>query len=1158
MSEKPARRVIAFLLNFLKITAWTLMAVILAVSAVLICTVKILKPAALTPLAEQLANKYLEAQVDIDTLKLEFKPVFPILRASVDGLTVVSHALNEEQLEALPVYSDTLLTVNHFAGSIDLGKLLAGHISLHDVKIDGPQANIVIAEDGTANYLIFPSEPDSVNEPLSVPSISIDHFRLTNPKAIRFYSAQDSTSATIVLLQDMDINGTEEPVYRLRIDGNLESPLTRQLVNLSDLQFGIDGALHWTPDNPVAIELENFTMRGAFLQARLNAAVDFGDTLRIHRAEFFIDSLKVEDFVTVLPDSIVTAHHLRAPFFRTDMAVSAHGRLVSPYVPDRDTIPYMDLSVNIPASSLTYGRARFHDIALNMNMQLRGPDLDRARVEIENFTISGRATNLSAAAVLTNLESDLNFDGTVDGSLNLGDMSIKVRQYIDGVATGNLNMNLHARGSLSMMQLNQFHRLDITGNLVGNNLYYLKADTSHAVNIHRASINFGSLTRVRHPENGNLSAPSLVASVNIDSCRMLLGGVGMSVDDLRLGVGIENSRSWSDTSVIKPIGGGLHIGRLNVLNITDSAGMRLRNLDGRVFMRRYKNGRYPEIELRADIGRLSAGSALARLMISDAGIQARTHLIPSRARRRKEIKHISDSLAALFPDMSQDSVYALAVEHRRHRRGRRHITTSFTPNDNEVIDFHLSNGFNVLLTDWRLEGTLSSNRARFFTPYFPLRNRIEHLDLAFSNDSIILNGVEYKVGHSDISAQGIISDIARSLTSRRHSPLKINLQFVSDTIDVNQLAAATFAGASFSERLSRGSAHVSKVGNDEDDERFDELEEAAAGNDTLAPILIPTNIEASIGLQARNLYYSDLHFTGIDGELLMYDGAVNLNRFRASSEVGSMALSALYAAPRARDIKFGMSLDVRDFVIERFLSLVLAVDTIMPMVRDFSGTINADIAATVDIDSVMNLELPTLSAAVHLSGDSLAFIDPETYRILGKWLRFRDRADNHINHMSVQLIVQDNRMEIFPFKFNIDRYTLGVTGYNDLAMNFDYHISVLKSPLPFKFGINIKGTPEKYKIRLGGARYRDGVPSEQVSMIDTVRVNLLSQISQVFRRGVQGSRFARLNLDDLGRAGRIDLGVDTLTHADSLALIREGLIPAPAEVPENQNTRRRR
>lgn len=191
----------------------------------------------------------------------------------------------------------------------------------------------------------------------------------------------------------------------------------------------------------------------------------------------------------------------------------------------------------------------------------------------------------------------------------------------------------------------------------------------------------------------------------------------------------------------------------------------------------------------------------------------------------------------------------------------------------------------------------------------------------------------------------------------------------------------------------------------------------------------------------------------------------------------------------------------------------------------------------------MNLELPTLDAAVHLSGDSLAFINAETYRTIGKWLRFRDRADNRIDHMSVQLLVRDNRMQIFPFSFDIDRYRLGVVGSNDLAMNFDYHISVLKSPLPFKFGITVKGNPDKYKIRLGGAKFKPGMAVESVGIVDTVRVNLVRQIQNVFRRGVRRSRFARLQTDKMDAAGNISLGNDTLSRADSLELVRQGMLP---------------
>ncbi len=418
---------------------------------------------------------------------------------------------------------------------------------------------------------------------------------------------------------------------------------------------------------------------------------------------------------------------------------------------------------------------------------------------------------------------------------------------------------------------------------------------------------------------------------------------------------------------------------------------------------------------------------------------------------------------------------------------------------------------------------------------------MEHLQVHFNNDSVTIDNVRYKAGHSDLAIDGIISDIRRSLAGRNRNPLKVNLNICSDTMDVNQLAAAAFAGAAFAERLRAG--EVSRGTFDNNDSFDREFADAVEGTDTLAPLLVPVNVDASMSLAASNIYYSDLHLTDMSGRILMFDGAVNLSNLTASSDAGNLELAALYSAPQASEIKCGLGLNLKRFNIERFLSLVPTIDSIMPLMRDFSGTINADIAATVDIDSTMNLELPTLDAAVHLCGDSLAFINAETYRTIGKWLRFRDRADNRIDHMSVQLLVRDNRMQIFPFSFDIDRYRLGVVGSNDLAMNFDYHISVLKSPLPFKFGITVKGNPDKYKIRLGGAKFKPGMAVESVGIVDTVRVNLVRQIQNVFRRGVRRSRFARLQTDKMDAAGNISLGNDTLSRADSLELVRQGMLP---------------
>ncbi|MDE5595475.1 MAG: hypothetical protein K2I89_07880, partial [Muribaculaceae bacterium] len=377
--------------------------------------------------------------------------------------------------------------------------------------------------------------------------------------------------------------------------------------------------------------------------------------------------------------------------------------------------------------------------------------------------------------------------------------------------------------------------------------------------------------------------------------------------------------------------------------------------------------------------------------------------------------------------------------------------------------------------------------------------------------------------------------------------IKIELDAASDTVDVNQIAEGFFRGAAFSKHHTLSISDLDVV----DSESMFDKELNRENNqkiDTMAPILLPANIEADIRLRANNVMYSDLMLHNMAGNILLYDGALNLHQLQASSDIGSVDLSALYSAPTADDMRFGFGLNVNRFDISRFVDMVPAVDSIMPLLRDISGIIDADIAATVDIQPDMTLDLPSLTAAIKLQGDSLQLLDADTFKTIARWLLFKDKQKNIIDHMTVEMIISDNQMQLFPFIFDIDRYKIGVQGHNDLALNFNYLISVLKSPLPFKFGITIKGNPEHYKIRLGRAKFNEKQAIERQFVVDTARVNLIDQIENVFKRGVRRSKFAKLKLPaSVATAADINLEDDPVSAADSLLFIKEGLIPAPVQ-----------
>lgn len=1162
-NKPPRGRLRRFLGRFLLTAGWCVMAIALTVAATLICMVRILTPEHLTPLVTLVANRYLDADVALGRAELAFRPAFPVLELRLDSLTVISHAFDSipsEWRSAMPAYSDTLLTLDRMVASVDLGALgTRGEIAIREVELLRPAVNIVLDRSGRGNFDIYNSQSDTTDTDTTfiMPPVSVRHFAMTEPRAIRYFDAIDSTGATVLLLDRAELDGTGAPSYALHVEGRVDSPVARELLQLEGVEVGLQGHLRWNPSSPELLAVERLRLWGAFLEATVDAGVSLGQTLRVDSASFELAPIRMDSVVALMDPAMRRRYRLDDSCFGTDLAIAASGRLTGPFVPARDTVPPAEIHIWAAPATLRYGRMQLHNLSVDLEAKTDGNDYDNTVIRLAHLTASGPATSINLSGTFGSLLSDPAFDCRMEGDVRLSKLPPALLQLLDGYLDGHLSVDLAATGRSSMFELGKFHGLDVRGRALATDIYYLKADTTRYFTAGQARFMFGSQLTAR---DTSARANTLAAVLRVDTANVLLGGVRLDFGNLSLGLGAENSGRTADTTRIIPLGGGIRVGSFRVLAITDSAGMNLRGLHGVVTLKRHAgNSHLPEIRLNAGIDRLMAGAPAARFLLRNATLDAMTYLKPERAERRRELKRLTDSISAIHPDLSPDSVLALAAARRRNRpHGPRRVRLEAN-DDTEHIQFDLTKGFRRYLSDWYLGGELSASTTALRTPFFPVRNRLRHLHLAFSNDSIVIDSLRCISGRSDMAISGIISNMRRVLLGRRSATLKVNFDITSDTIDVNQLAAATFAGAAYAEKLRNGHAHSALSREDSFDH---ELEEALIDSDSIAPILVPTNIDANIGVRARNIFYSDLHMHNFSGDVMVYDGAVNLNDLQAFSNAGNIELSALYSAPRTNDIRCGMGMKLNGFKIERFLNLMPAVDSIMPLMRDFAGTIDADLAATVDIDSTMNLVLPTLDAALHLNGSNLAFIDADTYRTLGKWLRFRDRADNRIKHMSVQLLVRNNVMQIYPFKFDIDRYTLGVVGSNDLAMNFDYHIAVLKSPLPFKFGITIKGNPDKYKIRLGGAHFKADAVAESVNMVDTVRVNLVHQIQNVFRRGVSRSRFATLDPTVLGDASAGVVEGGTLSTADSLMLERRGMAPdsvriAPVESVERKRRHRR-
>lgn len=1133
------------------------MAAVLAVAATLLCIVNVLTPEHLTAITSAAANRMLDADVRVGRVELTLTGRMPLLKLRVDSVTVLSGPmlrLPRESRDSIPAWADTLLTLRRFEGGINLGALLRNKIDLYDVEFERPAINLLAVNDTLSNYVIYASSPDTTaSGPVKLPKIAINRFSIISPHPVRFSNVTTGEHFE-VSLSTLSLDGSGAPSYAIDMNGNVASPLLG-VYNLDNLRFGVNGNVAWEPERPTEIELDNFRLNADFLDAIVSARVDFGKDIIVRDYRLDLGEMGVERILAVLPDSLRRAYGLTPQKFETDAAISFKAHSTDPFNLTTDSLPHADLELTIVPGNLRYERAVFKKIGGVLTASLKGNDLNAAVFGIRDFNISGPATDLTVNATATQVLADPLIEGSVRGATDLRRLPDALKRLMKGYISGKLTADLSFRGRPSMFDRNTFHKLHVDGSLNATDIYYLSSDTANMVYADKARFTFGTHTPLKDDS-------LLTAVIRVDSADVLHTQYSMKIKDLKLGVGVSNRKHSADTTIVVPMGGDLTLGKFYMTVLGDSIVFNMRETHGKITMKRYNDeARRPLFGADLEVRRISTGSPTTRFMLSRAAIHASAYKL-DRPHVSKAVTRIADSLKVVFPDMPVDSVYKRAIEIQRHKRRSRYprIHPEYTAEETEIIDWGTSDFVRRMLLEWRIDGTITARRAGLFTQFFPIRNRVRNFNLAFNNDSITLTDVKYKAGSSDFLISGNISNLRRGLTSKGfRSPLKMNFEVVSDTIDVNEIASSTFRGSAYAaardEDAQRRDFSLAALENSEAESDADFEREMGKfvenAPDSMAPLLIPRNIEASMDVRANNILYSDLLFHDFTGRLLASQGALNLHNLAASSDVGSVSLSALYSAPAASDLKFGFGMKVNDFNIQRFTHLMPALDSIMPLLHDMSGIIDADVAATCDIDRAMNIELPTLEAAIRLSGDSLRFIDAETYRSIGKWLLFKDKQDNVIKHMNVELVVKDNMMRLYPFIFDLDRYKLGVQGSNDLALNFNYHIAVLKSPIPFRFGINISGNPDKYKIRLGRARLNEQQAARSTAIVDTTRINLLTQLENVFRRGVRNSRFARLNISDSPTAAQIDLNSDTISRADSLLFIKEGLIPAPKE-PEPQ------
>ncbi len=1153
----------------------------------------ILTPKVLTRIVNKAAVQYVNGDVNFGRISGSMLKSFPNLNVTIDDFSLTYPHSRYAAFDSLGAKGrllalgrgaskDTLASFNKLSVSVNYIAIIFGRIHIPNAALDKPRIFAHYYDSTAANWNIFKIAKDTTTtkkESSGIPNIILNKVSLTGRPMIVFTDQQDTVSG-MMKLRKMLFNGKVKTanlkknkisftldsmmiaarlpadtvalfLNRFKIKDKINKKMSfsaqaNTFLGLSsfgrmEIPIKMSGKLFFPKEGKhSAVALEDFKAQIATIPIEgKGEAIFYGDSTFV-KANAAIKDCSVNDLIKFFAKNF----YPDAKKIKTDALINLTARCNGYYNSQKKTLPLLRAELNIPESKLAYkGFTKGGVIKLAANAKNGDNGTLDAIIDQLVFKFNGIDFFAKAQAVdLIGEDPVYGIDAKASASL---DSLIKMMADNRGYhGHGKISANLKGNIKQSQLSLYNFGKAKLEGRVKSDEIFFdSQSDTIFAyfdkADIRLTSMTFDNNNRATGKKSEDLSLIASIDSLNLKYKK------DISVRGRKLAFNGKNPVTGHvhEGHVENPVIGKLTAERLGMKG-ADSLLIGVRNTNNTFTLAQEHHARYhlPVLSFTSENGGLFVRQGVNRIGLKDAGfsVTAKMHT----AVRNQKRKHFLDSLHRVYPGVSRDSLFRTEM---RHRMSTHKLPDFLSEKDFKKQDINIQLGEEMAkyIREWDISGKLDIPQGIVVTPYFPLRNKLSGVKGSFTNDKITLNNFTFKPGESDVSVSGTLSGLKRALTSR--GLLKLNLKIRSNRLNANELLEAYQRGSKFI------AANVVKLNENISDEEYMKTVAQTASKDTTLTyslIVVPSNLIANVSLQCNEIDYSDLKISWMAADLAMKERCAQITNTIATSNMGDIYFEGFYSTKTKKEIRAGFDLNMNDITADKVIDLFPAVDSIIPMLKSFKGNLDCEMAATTDLDTNMNFITPTIKGVMQIGGKKLSLDETGGIKKLAKLLLFRNKNTGYVDDMSVNGLIDNNTMEIFPFVLKVDRYTLAMSGKQNFDQNFKYHISVLKSPIPFRFGINVFGSFDNWKYRLTRAQYKNTNVPVFSQQLDTVRRNLVYSIHNIFARGVELAMKENASAKSMIERQKVAVGynpdapVDTLNTAekhqmDSLAYAYE-------------------
>lgn len=1047
----------------LKIFAWTLGGIIVTVVAVVcIAIYLVFTPERLTPIARQLADKYVVCDHEIGEVDLTFFSTFPYFGASVKDVVII-HPVTGAQ-------SDTVLAVPELVVSLKILDAIDGDIYIKQCRLKDAKANIYIAADGLTNFNVL-ALPESEEAPKDttagwqLKSLGWDDAISIKASTLSFVDEQDTISAS---LQNASI--TLESIRKDNMDGaRLDIEAEHIYAALKGETYANDMRIKLHLPALLANGSERVIIDGTELQIN-----EFGLTLDgeagtpcFQSGEYNMDltlrtgKWDIESLLALVPAQFTQALSDLSVAGTIQLEADVKGQYT------QTLLPRVQAHVRLKDGKGAYKPLPYElqDIELDANADLRLNKGEQSAVTLHHLSASTKQTSFSAKGQMDDVLGDMLMNIALKLDANLPDFAyfLPKNMTLQGRTKGTADVRMRL-SDLTNMRLEKGR---INADLTLTDIHYAQdsmvADLpkTHALiqipntQPSKPKVNWARIDLTTDKVDFQMATPLTAA---LQQTAILVETGNMLSDDPVLYAAIDLQTEHAIKAEMDSMEVTINAPKLTAYaeyNTKDTTVMPVlkTTLDYQALKGYFKDIHFDlkpsQLEASISGGRKDKSTPVLRAKLNTQALQA----------------NIGNELSA------KTGTLALKAASR------------YTPK-----------GENILL-QWnpRLEINLKNGELNM-PDRLPETVKIPSIEFAYSNREMTIQNSRIELGKSDLNLKGNVRDIGKWF--RHESILEGELDVVSDHCDANQLMA-WFSADSGSEEEAP-SAEGGPSANESERSNSDSGPTAEGG--LKEPFLVPTDVNLALMTHMREVEIFNQVAKDLKGGLYIKNGEVILDEMGFVCRAAKLQLTAIYKTPRRNHIFVGFDYHMIDVDIDELLSMIPDLEQMVPMLSSFKGAAQFHLALETFTNSQYKPKMSTLRGAASLTGKDLVVLDGKTFSKISKLLLFKKKTENKIDSINAEITLYKDEIDVYPLCVQMDKYTVALGGRHKTDMTFDYDINVLS---PIYLGVHVGGTLDDLKIKLAKCKYAKDFRPHWYQKADTQSLEMRKIIKESMEKNVQ-------------------------------------------------------